>query len=146
MSVLLVLCMPLASCTCAGEQAKRALNKGGELAGSAATEVVEGLASGVEATWKVDITLAPELGERGLIMGKTRVERGESGRENTVVIWLATEQGFRDTLTAIAYDKDGLEMGRARVGVGIEPGMGGYHTILFQEQTDLERKGRVLVR
>lgn len=144
--ILLLLLPPLGSCTCAGEQAKRALNKGGELAGAAATEVVEGLATGAEKSWKVDISMTPELGSEGLIMGKTRVERCESGRENVVVVWLASEQGFADTLTAIAYDKEGLEMGRARLGVVIAPGMGDYHSIVFQEQTDLERKGRVLLR
>ena len=145
-ALLILLMTVLSGCQWAGEQTKHALNKGGELAGSAATEVVEGVTSGVERTWKVDVRLSDALRAKGLVLGKTIVESDSSGRNNRLVLFLSTENAFRDTLTAIAMDEDGLEMGRVAVPLTLAAGSGDHYTIQFQSFTDLERKGRVELR
>lgn len=136
----------LCSCDWAGRKSKEALNKGGELAGTAATEVIEGVTTGVERTWKVDVELSSELLERGLILGTTQVESDAQGRDNRLILYLSTERGLVDTLSAIAYDKDGLEMGRTRLALDAAPNSGDHYTLQFQERTDLARKTRVFIR
>lgn len=141
------LCMLLlSSCDWAGRKGKEVLNKGGELAGSAATEVIEGVTTGVERTWKVDVQLSPELVQRGLILGRTQVMADEAGQDNRLVVYLSTEQGLTDTLSAIAYDKDGLEIGRTRLALQAPPHSGEHYELRFQERTELGRKSRVVIQ
>jgi hypothetical protein len=141
-----VLVLLLASCDWAGNKTKQALNKGGELAGTAATEVLEGVTTGVERTWKVDVQLSEDLVQRGMVLGKTQVVSDEQGNDNRLFLYLSTEIGLRDTLSAIAYDQEGLEMGRTRFVIDAAPNSGDHYELRFQERTDLERKARVLIR
>ena len=136
----------LSSCNWAENKTKQALNKGGELAGSAATEVIEGVTTGVERTWKVDVQLSDALRAQGLQMGKTVVLSDEQGRNNRLKVYLSTDLGLQDTLSAIAFDKDSLEMGRTTMIVSAAPNSGDHYELLFQEDTDLGRKSRVLIR
>lgn len=147
-TTILLLCaiLLLGGCDWAGKKTKQALNKGGELAGSAATEVIEGVTTGVERTWKVDVRLSSDLQDRGLILGKTQVMGDEQGRDNRLVVYLSTEQGLSDTLSAIAFDKDGLEMGRTQLVLEAAANTGDHYELQFQERTDLERKSRVEIR
>ena len=59
----LIICSVLAIAGCGRmvDGTKDALNKGGELAGSAATEVIEGVATGVEDTWSINVVLSDDL-------------------------------------------------------------------------------------
>lgn len=125
---------------------KDALNKGGELAGSAATEVIEGVTSGVENTWSLDVQLSDDLRSRGLAIGKTQVEADSAGMDNMLILYLSAERAFADTLQAIAVDEDGREMGRSALVLDLSAGSANYHTLKFQSRTDLERKSRVEIR
>lgn len=133
-------------CNRAKEGAKDALNAGGELAGKAASEVIEGVTSGVEETWKVDVRLSPELVARGVGLGKTEVNSDTLGNDNHVVVYITTEKALRDTLQVLAIDKDSLEMGRALLIVDAPAGSGNYYDVRFPARTDLERKSTVLIR
>jgi hypothetical protein len=144
--LLLTITFTVTSCDWAGRKGKEALNKGGELAGSAATEVIEGVTTGVERTWKVDVHLSDALQQQGLTLGRTQVMSDDHGRDNRLVVYLSTERGLRDTLSAIAYDKDGLEMGRTRLLLNAPANSGDHYELQFQERTDLARKSRVVIR
>jgi hypothetical protein len=139
----LALCTALAACNWAEHKTKSALNKGGELAGSAATEVIEGVTTGVERTWSVDVSLSDTLLKRGLKLGKVSSEIGLDGRENRVILYISAALAFNDTISAVAFDKDGLEMGRTRIAIEASAGSGEFHEVQFQRFTDLERKSRV---
>jgi hypothetical protein len=142
----LVLCTVLSACNWAEHKTKSALNKGGELAGSAATEVIEGVTTGVERTWSVDVSLSKELQEQGLALGKVSSEIGLDDRENKVILYLSASRAYQDTIVALAFDKDGLEMGRTAFVVEAQAGSGDFHVVQFQRFTDLERKSRVELR
>ena len=139
-------CIILGSCNWAGEKTKNALNKGGELAGSAATEVIEGVTTGVEDSWSVDVRLSEALKEKGLTLGKTTLESDASGRDNKLIVYLSSERAVADTVMAIAYDQDGAEMGRTTIAINMSAGSGDFHVLQFQAYTDLERKSRVELR
>ena len=125
---------------------KDALNKGGELAGSAATEVIEGVTTGVENTWSIDVLLTEELKARGLAVGKTQVESDSAGMDNLLIVYLSAERAFKDTVQAVAMDEDGREMGRSTLVLDLPAGSADYHTLKIQSRTDLERKSRVEIR
>lgn len=145
-SVILASVVLLSACNWAGEKTRDVLNKGGELAGSAATEVIEGVATGVEDTWNVDVRVSEELKAQGLTLGKTSLESDSAGRTNTLILYLSSERAITDTLTAVSYDQAGAEMGRTTVPLVIVAGSGDFHLLRFQAYTDLERKGRVDLR
>lgn len=133
-------------CGYVSEGTKKALNKGGELAGTAATEVVEGVATGVEETWDVAVELSPAHSAAGLVIGTTSVEADEEGRQNRLVVYLSTSGAVHDTLTAIAYDKRGAEMGRTTQVITMAANTGDHIVLSFQPRTDLGRKCRVEIR
>jgi len=136
----------LVGCGRVKEEARDALNKGGELAGSAAGEVIEGVATGVEESWSIEVQLSDAVKARGLSLGKVQVEADSAGRDNRVILYCSTTRPFQDTLNALAYDKDGKEMGRASVVIDLPANGADFHTLRFQALTDLERKSRVLLQ
>lgn len=142
----LVLLLLLAGCEHAAEGAKEALNKGGELAGKAAGEVLEGVKTGVEDSWSVAVRLSPELQQRGLGLGRTSVESDTLGNNNLLVIYITAAHDLTDTLQVLAFDKDSLEMGRALLPVQAAAGSGAFHEVRFPARTDLERKCTVHIR
>lgn len=132
-------------CGRVAEGTKEILNKGGEVAGTAATEVVEGVASGMEKTWNIDVQLSSELRQRGLSLGKTMVEADSAGRDNILVLYVIAAQGFNGPITAVAIDKEGREYGRATGELQLQAQGADYFVLHFQSRTDLERKTRVEV-
>lgn len=136
----------LFGCGRVAEGTKGALNKGGEIAGAAATEVIEGVATGVEKSWSIDVQLSEALRQSGLSLGKTVVEDDSSGRSNRLVLYLIAEKEFDGTLQAIAVDQQGREFGRAALPLRMGAGSADFHTFQFQNRTDLERKSRVVIQ
>lgn len=136
----------LGGCGRVVDSTKEALNKGGELAGSAATEVIEGVTTGVENTWSLEVVLSEDLKARGLAIGKTHVEADSAGIDNRLMVYISAESSFRDTLHAIAVDEEGREMGRSTLALDLAKGSADYYRLQFQALTDLERKSRVEIR
>ena len=141
--------LPLLLATACGrvaEGTKDALNKGGEIAGTAATEVIEGVTTGVENTWNLEVRLSEELKAKGLVLGKVQVEEDSAGFDNQLIIYLSSERSINDTLYAVAFAEVGREMGRASLVLSLAAHGADFHTVRFQARTDLERKGRVELR
>jgi hypothetical protein len=146
LSLLAVLVLQLWGCGRVRDEAREALNKGGELAGSAAGEVMEGVATGVEESWSIDVQLDEALQARGLALGQVQVLTDSAGRDNQVLVYCSTTATFADTLEARAYDQEGSEMGRASVPVSLAAGGADHFRLQFQPFTDLERKCRVVLQ
>lgn len=136
----------LASCGRVVDGTKGVLNRGGELAGAAATEVVEGVTTGVEKTWSIDVQLSDDLRQRGLSLGKTMVEEDSAGMDNILVLYIIASKDFHGPVTAVAIDKEGREYGRASAEVGLAANGADYFTLRFQSRTDLQRKSRIDLR
>lgn len=136
-----LLLVGLIACQRAKDGAKDALNASGEIAGKAASEVLEGVTTGVEETWDVDVRLDSTLAQRGVSLGRTTVTGS-----NTLSVYLIADRDFNDTLAAFATGKDGVETGRARTPVALKAGMADYIDLVFQERTDLKRKSTIVIR
>ncbi|MBK7946618.1 MAG: hypothetical protein IPJ85_15555 [Flavobacteriales bacterium] len=144
--VLLLAATALIGCGRVADGTRSALNKGGEIAGSAATEVIEGVTTGVEKSWSIDVALSDDLKARGLSLGKTVVEEDSAGRDNRLMLYLIAEQDFTGAIMAIAKDQDGREFGRASSEIRMLAGTADFHLLRFQPLTDLERKSRIELR
>ena len=144
----LIICSVLAIAGCGRmvDGTKDALNKGGELAGSAATEVIEGVATGVEDTWSINVVLSDDLKAHGLTVGKTQVEADSAGMDNQLIVYVSADKAFSRAVSAVATDEEGSEMGRSALQIDLTAGNADYFTFKFQARTDLERKSRVEIR
>lgn len=138
--------LTFAACGRVAEGTKDALNKGGEMAGTAATEVIEGVATGVEKAWAIDVDLSEELKAKGLSLGKTMVEEDSTGTDNVLVLYVISAGDFNGPVTAVALDQDGREYGRASAELKLAANGADYFTLRFQSRTDLERKSRIELR
>jgi hypothetical protein len=137
--------LALASCDRAKQEAKEALNEGGRVAGTAAGEVIEGVTTGVEDTWSINVELSEARKKQGLALGKIEVEAGEGGNDNVLVVYLTNANAMNDSLRVIAYDNSGAEMGRTMVRMAAAAGAGDFYEARFPRRTDLERKSRVTI-
>ena len=144
--LLLCAAFAIAGCGRMVDGTKDALNKGGELAGSAATEVIEGVATGVEDTWSINVVLSDELKAQGLTVGKTQVEADSAGMDNQLIVYLGADKDLSRAVSAVAMDEEGREMGRSGLHLDLTAGNADYFTFKFQSRTDLERKSRVEIR
>lgn len=145
-SAILLASVALTACGRVADGTKSALNKGGELAGAAATEVVEGMATGVEKTWSIDVALSEELKAKGISLGKTMVEEDSAGTDNVLVLYIIASSDFTGPVTAVALDQEGREYGRATTELALAANGADYFTLPFQSRTDLERKSRIELR
>lgn len=145
-SAILLASVALSACGRVADGTKSALNKGGELAGAAATEVVEGMATGVEKTWSIDVALSEELKAKGISLGKTMVEEDSAGIDNVLVLYILSSSDFTGPVTAVALDQEGREYGRATTELALAANGADYFTLRFQSRTDLERKSRIELR
>ena len=129
--------------SCGGEvadKAKETLNKGGEVVGETATEVLEGM----DQTLECELVIADDLKKNGVSIGKFEVVSDSTGGSNNVLTaYLIFNQDFSDTLYAKAFDKNQVEIGRAKVLVTVKAGDAGYYDFKFDPRTYIEVKSRI---
>ncbi|MEM6830921.1 MAG: hypothetical protein AAF551_10440, partial [Bacteroidota bacterium] len=111
LSILLVI-----SCDSIKKKTKETINKSGEAVGKTASEFIEGVSEGIEETLKCEVSLSQALQDQGLKTGKFTVDNDTTGgKENQLTLYLIFENDFKKTLTAKAFDKNELEIGRTRL-------------------------------
>src|SRR6187399_2049093 len=84
----LLFCFAFTSCDWAKDTAKDTLHRGGEIAGKAGSEVIDGVASGVEESFSNLIEISPELGNNGIKVGRVNVVGTDSTSDNVVSVYL----------------------------------------------------------
>jgi hypothetical protein len=143
--VLIACAMLLASCGGdVTDRAKETLNKGGEVVGETATEVLEGIKEGMDKTLECELVITEDLKKKGVSNGKFEVVSDSTGGNNNVLTaYLIFNQDFSDTLHAKAFDKSRVEIGRAKVPVTAKAGEAGYYDFKFDPRTYIEVKSRI---
>jgi hypothetical protein len=126
------------------EKAQETLNKGGEVVGETATEVLEGMREGMDQSLECDLVLSEELIKAGVSKGKFEVVSDSLGGSNNILTaYLIFNKDFSDTLYAKAYSKKDLEVGRSLVVVSAKAGDAGYYDFKFDKRTYIEVKSRI---
>lgn len=141
----LIVLFIISGCSRVKEGTKEALNKGGEVVGKAATEIADGVAEGVEKALQVEVNLSADLQSLGLSQGKYAIENADSGEDNRLVLYLIFDKDYQGELLAKAFDKDGLEMGRARIDVVGKAGEAKYFDFNFDKRTFIETKSVITI-
>jgi hypothetical protein len=144
-AITLILLLALAvSCGRVKEKAKETINKSGETIGKTATEFFEGVSEGIDKTLQCEIILSQELQDKGLENGKFSIENApDGGRNNLLTIYLIFDKDMERTLTAKAFDKNGLETGRAKIEVTSHADNASYYDFVFDKRTYIEVKSKI---
>ncbi|MBY8961417.1 hypothetical protein KJK34_01495 [Flavobacterium sp. D11R37] len=127
------------------EKAKETVNKSGKAMGETATEFIDGVAEGVDGTLDSKIILSDSLKEKGINIGKYRIEKDSVGNNNMLVIYIITEKDFNDVLTFKVFDKNNVEYGRQTLELNSKEGKAAYYDVTFDKRTDIESKSIIKV-
>jgi hypothetical protein len=146
-AITLFLLLALAvSCGKIKEKAKESINKGGETVGKTATEFFEGVSEGIDKTLQCEISLSQALQDKGIKTGKFSIENDPNGgKNNLLTLYLIFEKDLKTPLTAKAFDKNGLEVGRAKVEVTSNAGDASYYDFAFDKRTCIEVKSKIIL-
>ncbi|MBR9861503.1 hypothetical protein GYB22_12320 [bacterium] len=145
-SVLGILLLITLSCSKVKKKTKETINKGGETVGKSASEFFEGVSEGVEKTLECEVILSQELNNKGLQTGKYTINNDSLvGNKNQLTLYLIFNEDFKAPLTAKAYDKNGLEIGRTKLEVEGKAGDAGYFDFTFNKRTYIEVKSKILI-
>ena len=135
----------LVSCGRVKEKARETINKSGETVGKTATEFFEGVSEGIDKTLQCELSLSSSLIDKGLKTGKFTIENSEDGRNNQLTVYLIFDRDFKSPVTAKAFDKNGLEMGRSKIDIEGKADEAGYFDFVFDKRTSIEVKSKIVL-
>lgn len=135
----------LVSCGRVKEKAKGTINKSGETVGKAATEFFEGVSEGVDKTLQCELSLSESLQNAGLRTGKFSIENAEDGTNNQLTVYLIFDKNFKSSVTAKAFDKSGLEVGRAKIDITGKATEAGYFDFIFDKRSYIEVRSKIVL-
>ena len=135
----------MVSCGRIKEKTKETISKGGETVGKAATEFFGGIVEGIDKTLQCEVSLSNSLIDKGLKTGKFVIENAAGGRNNQLTIYLIFEKDFMSPVTAMAFDKNGLEIGRAKIEVKGKADETGYFDFIFDRRSYIELKSKIVL-
>ncbi|MFT3740475.1 MAG: hypothetical protein QM786_17135 [Breznakibacter sp.] len=134
----------LMACNQVSEKTKETINKGGEAVGKTATEFIDGVKEGIDKSLQCEIELAKPLIEKGIKTGKFTIEDNPNGGKNNVLtLYMIFDRDFKAPILAKAFDKSGLEIGRAKLTVVGKAGEAGYYDFVFDQRTRIPVKGKI---
>ena len=137
--------MLLVSCSRVKEKAKETINRGGETVGKTATEFFEGISEGIDKTLQCEISVSQSLIDKGLKTGKFTIENAGGGRNNQLSIYLIFDKDLKSSVTAKAFDKNGLETGRTKMDIEGKADEANYFDFIFDKRTYIEVKSKIVL-
>lgn len=143
LSFLAIIILLTISCSRVKEKAKDGINKGGEVVGKTATEFIEGVSEGVDQTLDLKIELSEDLLYNGISTGTFSTSYNK--KHSVLTLYLIFEKDFNSTLSAKAFDKYKLEIGRTKLKVNGKAAEAGYYHFEFDEETNFESKSTVII-
>ena len=134
------------SCDRVKSGAKNTINKGGEVVGKTATEFIEGVSEGIDETLDCKISLSEDLKKKGIKTGKFAINNDSlNGINNMLTVYLIFDNDFNGTITAKAFDKNGLEIGRKKMEAESNAGEAGYCDFVFDKRTQIEVRSKIIL-
>ena len=135
----------LTSCNRIADKTKEGINKGGEVVGETATEFFEGVSEGVDKTLECEIKLSNQLVNKGLRTGVYDIISGANDNNNKLTLYLIFDKGINQTIIAKAYNKNGLEIGRAKTAINANAEDAGYYEFEFDKRTDIGFRNKIMI-
>lgn len=144
-TVILASILLFCSCNRIANKTKEGINKGAEVVGGTATEFFEGVSEGVDKTLECEIVLSKDLQNKGLKTGVYDIESQSTGNNNKLIVYLIFNKDFNEDLIAKAYNKNGLEIGRAKTSISGKKNEAGYFNFKFDDRTDIGFRNKIII-
>ncbi|MCD2259001.1 hypothetical protein [Psychroserpens luteolus] len=136
----------LVSCQRVKDKTQETINAGGEAVGKSATEFIEGVSEGIDKTLEVKIAMSSDLKASGLSTGKYSISNNpQGGKDNLLTLYIIFDQDFKDIIYVKAFDKNGLETGRAKLEVEGKKGEANYYDFTFGKRVEIEYRSKIVV-
>ncbi|HEU4554857.1 MAG TPA: hypothetical protein VFS25_18555 [Chitinophaga sp.] len=134
----------LCSCNWAKQKAKSTVNKTGEVVAKAGAEFADGVAKGVEKTFRNEVVFSGGLKEAGLSAGKMTITSADSATDNVLTAYLIFDKDIDRQITVKVFNEEGKEYGRVRQTVQAQKGDAKYIDFVFDKRTNIDGKGKVV--
>lgn len=138
--IILVVCV---SCNWTKEKTKEAANKTGEVVAKTGSELVNGVAKGIEKSFANEIIVSEKLKTDGLRTGKMLITGTDSTTDNILSAYMIFEKPFNQQVTVKVFDDQGLEYGRVSKPVTGNAGEGKYLDFVFDKRTNIDGRGKI---
>ncbi|MBU2928445.1 hypothetical protein [Winogradskyella psychrotolerans] len=143
--IIVIALLSFLSCDRLADKTKEGINRGGEVVGESATEFFEGVSEGVDKTLECKIILSNDLQEKGLTAGVYDIDSQSSKNNNKLTLYIIFDSDFNKDVIAKAYNKSGLEIGRAKTVISGTKGDADYYDFLFDERTDIGFRNTITI-
>jgi hypothetical protein len=137
--------MAFLSCERVKDTASGAVKSGAQVVGRTASDVVNNIDKGISESSAVHIKLSDDLKKNGLTYGKSYFRKDSTGAENIISLYLITDQDIDRELNAKLFDKNGVEMGRAKLRVNQKKGDAAYHDFVFDPKITFEYQSKLII-
>ena len=130
---------------CSSRSVKEKINKAGDVTGQALGEFTEGVSSGVEKAFDTKIEIADALKSKGIDCGKTTVSSDSGATDNLLTVYVIFNQDFSGEITAKAFDKQQVEMGRIKLAVNGKKDESKYLEFHFDRRTNIDHDSKLTI-
>jgi hypothetical protein len=131
--------------SCSSCEVKEKAGKAGKEAGQVIGEFASGISNGVEESFEVTAVLSNDLKSKGIQFGKTTVSSAAEGKDNLLSVYVIFDQDFKGSLTAKAFDRQGLEMGRVKLQVDGKKDEARYIDFTFDKRTNIDNDSKLTI-
>lgn len=136
----------LTGCNGLNDKTKKTLNEGGEAVGKTATEFIEGVSKGVESTLDCEIVISENLQNKGIKTGNYEIVNDpEGGKDNLLTLYLIYDKDIKTKITAKAFNKNGLEIGRSAIDIEGKSGEADYVDFKFNKRTEIGVRSKIVI-
>ncbi len=139
---LLFTTMVLLLSACSSQDVKDKINQAGDVTGQTIGEFAEGINSGVDKAFELQVEPAPTLIASGVSIGKVSL-CDSSGISNVLTVYLIFDKDFNGDITARVFDNKQAEMGRAKVPVNAKKSEAGFYDFRFDPRTRIDADSKV---
>lgn len=132
------------SCDWAKQKAKNTVNKTGQIVAETGSEFTDGVAKGIEKTFKNKVTFSKDLEKEGFSSGKIIINSTDSSTDNILTVYTIFDKDFNREITIKVMGDDGQEYGRVRQKVEAKKGEAKYVDFVFDSRTNIDGKGEII--
>ena len=129
--------------SCSSSSLKENINKTGDMAGQAIGEFASGVSTGVKKAIEPKIEISDNLKQKGLSFGKIMISSDTARNDNLLTIYTIFNVDFSGIITAKAFDKKNLEMGRVKVELKGKKDDAMFVEFHFDRRTDINNDSRL---
>lgn len=135
----------VSACGKINSKAKQTIGKSGEVVGKSATELVDGIVSGIDKSLACELTLSEQLELAGLSTGVFTIEHQEKGENNVLTVYFIFDKDFDQFIQIKSFNKEGKETGRVNKELKGVKGSAGYYEFLFDSRTVINSKSKITI-